>query len=132
VCAHAVRVALKGVNGVDSVDVSLNKGLATVTLKPGNTVTIEQLQHAITKNGFTTKQSTVVVTGTLLLDDHKETLRVSGSNELFNLVPENHEQANTTEIKRLSGRTVTVEGIIPETSKGKKPDTIDFRTIVGA
>ncbi len=130
-CAHAVRVALKGVNGVGSVDVSLNKGLATVTLKPGNTVTIEQLQHAITKNGFTTKQSTVVVTGTLLSDDHKETLRVSGSNELFDLVPEN-QQANTSNMKRLSGRTVTVEGIIPETSKGKKPDTIDFRTIVGA
>ena len=130
-CAHAVRVALKGVNGVGSVDVSLNKGLATVTLKPGNTVTIEQLQHAITKNGFTTKQSTVVVTGTLLLDDHKETLRVSGSNELFDLVPEN-QQANTSNMKRLSGRAVTVEGIIPETPKGQKADTIDFRSIAGA
>ena len=65
-CAHAVRVALKSVSGVDSVVVSLNKGSATVTLNPGNTVTIEQLQHAITKNGFTTKQSTVEVTGTLL------------------------------------------------------------------
>jgi copper chaperone CopZ len=132
VCAHAVRVALKGVNGVDSVDVSLNKGLATVTLKPGNTVTIEQLQHAITKNGFTTKQSTVVVTGTLLSDDHKVTLRVSGSSELFELVPENHQQANTSDIKRLSGRAVTVDGIIPETPKGKKPDSIDFRSITGA
>jgi len=42
---------------------SLNQGLATVTLKIGNTVTMEQLQRAITKNGFTTKQSNVVVTG---------------------------------------------------------------------
>jgi copper chaperone CopZ len=125
-----VRVALKSVNGVDSVDVSLNKGLATVTLKPGNTVTIEQLQHAITKNGFTTKQSAVVVTGTVVSDDQKLALRVSGSNELFNLVPES-QQAHTSDLTQLSGKAVTVEGVIPETSKGKKPDSIHFRSITG-
>jgi len=113
------------------VDVSLNKGLATVTLKPGNTVTIEQLQHAITKNGFTTKQSTVVVTGTMVSDDQKLALRVSGSNELFNLVPES-QQTHTSDLTQLSGKAVTVEGVIPETPKGKKPDSIDFRSITGA
>jgi copper chaperone CopZ len=45
------------VNGVASVDVSLDKGLAAVKLKPGNSVTLKQLQGAITKNGFTIKQS---------------------------------------------------------------------------
>ena len=34
-CAHVVDVALKKVAGVESVEVSLNKGLATVKLKPG-------------------------------------------------------------------------------------------------
>jgi hypothetical protein len=110
--------------------VSLNKGLATVTLKPGNKVTMEELQHAITKNGFITKQSTVVVAGTLVSDGSKATLRVSGSNDMFNLVPQN-QQANTSEIERLSGKPVTVEGVIPEAAKGKKPDTIDFRSITG-
>jgi copper chaperone CopZ len=60
-----VRVALKSVNGVDSVDVSLNKGLATVTLKDGNTVTIKQLQAAIVRNGYSTKQSLVTAIGQL-------------------------------------------------------------------
>jgi copper chaperone CopZ len=50
-----VRVSLKSVSGVDSVDVSLAKGLAAVKMKPGNTTTLAQLQHAITKNGFTMK-----------------------------------------------------------------------------
>ena len=113
------------------MDVSLNKGLATVTLKPGNTVTIEQLQHAITKNGFTTKRSTVVAIGTLVSANHKLALRVSGSNEVFDLVPEN-QQANTSDLKPLSGKSVTVEGVIPETPKGEKPETIDFRAITGA
>jgi len=37
-CAYAVRVALMKFPGVESADVSLNKGLATVKLKPGNTI----------------------------------------------------------------------------------------------
>lgn len=130
-CAHAVRVALKSVKGVESVDVSLNQGLATVTLKPDNTVTIEQLQHAITKNGFTTQQSTVVVTGTLVWSDQKLVLQVSGSNELFDLIPE-RQPAKISDLKQLSGKAVTVEGVIPGTPKGKRPDTIDFRSISGA
>ena len=121
-----MRVALKNVNGIDSVDVSLNKGLATVTFKPGNAVTMEQLQHAITKNGFTSKQSTVVVTGMLLSENGKLALRVSGSNEMFGLVP----QDQHTEVPpQLTGKIVTVEGIVPEVEKGKKPDTIQFRSI---
>lgn len=126
-----MSVALKSVNGVQSVEVSLNKGLATVVLKPGNTVTMERLQHAITKNGFTTKQSTVLVTGTLLSENGKLVLRVSGSNEQFDLVPQNP-QVQPSEPNRLSGRAVTVEGVIPEASKGKKPDTIQIRSITGA
>jgi copper chaperone CopZ len=126
-----VSVALKSVRGIESVEVSLNKGLAVVTLKPGNTVTMEQLQHAITKNGFTTKQSTVLVTGTLVDEDGRFALRVSGSNERFNLMPEK-QHSQTSDLKRLSGKAVTVEGVIPETSTGKKPDTIDFRAVTGA
>jgi len=124
-----VRVALKSVNGVDSVDVSLNKGLATVTLKPGNTVTMEQLQHAITKNGFTTKQSAVIVSGTLLSDNGKLALRVSGSNEMFGLIPETQQDED---FYQLNGKTVTVEGVVPEVQKGKRPDTIQARSIRGA
>jgi copper chaperone CopZ len=129
VCAHAVSVSLKSVNGVNSVDVSLNQGLATVTLKPGNTVTMEQLQRAITKNGFTTKQSNVVVTGTLLSDNAKLTLRVSGSNETFALVPQNQQ---ARDFSHLNGKTVTVEGVIPEGKKGTRPDTIAVHSITGA
>jgi hypothetical protein len=121
-------VAFKSINGVDSVDVSLNKGLATVTLKPGNNVTMEQLQHAITKNGFTTKQSSVVVIGTLLSDNGKLTLRVAGSNEPFVLLPQNQQ---TQGFSRLSGQTVTVQGVIPEGKKGTKTDTIAVRSITG-
>ena len=84
---------------------------------------------AITKNGFTTKQSNIVVTGTLLSDNGKVTLRVSGSNETFALVPQNQQ---AQDFSHLNGKTVTVEGVIPEEKKGTKPDTIAVHSITGA
>ena len=109
------------------MDVSLNKGLATATLKPGNTVTMQQLQQAIAKNGFTTKQSTVTVSGTLLNENGTLKLKVSGSNELYNLTPT--ADAKLPDATQLSGKTVTVDGIVPEALKGKSQDTIQIRNI---
>ena len=62
-CAHVVDVALKKVAGVETVEVSLNKGLATVKLKPGNTVSIPQLWELIHKNGYTPKATIVFLCG---------------------------------------------------------------------
>ena len=66
-----MRVSLKSVAGVDSVDVSLEKGLAVVKMKPGNTATLKQLNEAITKNGFTMKDSTATVVGTVIETDEQ-------------------------------------------------------------
>jgi copper chaperone CopZ len=92
VCAHAVSVSLKAVSGVDSVQVNLEKGLAVAKLKPGNNATLKQLNEAITKNGFTMKDSTAAVAGTVLSTDGKATLHVSGSNDVlhWNLSREPH------------------------------------------
>lgn len=109
------------------MDVSLNKGLATATLKPGNTVTMQQLQQAIAKNGFTTKQATVTVSGTLLSENGALKLKVSGSNELYNLTPA--AEAKLPDATQLSGKTVTIDGILPEAPKGKSPDTIQVQNI---
>jgi hypothetical protein len=121
-----VRVSLKSVPGVDSVDVSLAKGLAAVKMKPGNTATLKQLQNAITKNGFTMKDSTATVTGTILVANGKSQLQISGSNELLTLVPESQASGDATS---LSGKSVLVEGVIPEAAKGKMPDSIRYRSL---
>lgn len=34
-CAHAIHVSMKGIKGVDTVDVDLNTGLVTISLTPG-------------------------------------------------------------------------------------------------
>jgi copper chaperone CopZ len=110
-----VRVSVKSVAGVESVDVSLAKGLAAVKMKPGNTVTLKQLQSAITKNGFTMKDSTATVEGTVVVEAGTVQLKVSGSNEMLDLVP----QGQVAPAVALNGKSVTVTGVVPETAKGK-------------
>ena len=120
-----MRVSLTSVSGVDSVDVSLANGLAAVKMKPSNTTTLKQLQTAITKNGFTMKQSAATVVGTAVVDSGRAQLKVSGSNEMLDLIP----QGQATPIaSSLNGKSVLVEGVIPETAKGKS-FAIHYRTV---
>ena len=121
-----MRVSLKSVSGVDSVDVSLAKGLAVVKMKPGNVATLKQLQNAITKNGFTMKDSTAAIAGTIVISGGKAQLQVSGSNELLALVPEPQASGDAMS---LNGKPVLVEGVVPEAAKGKIPDSIRYRSI---
>jgi copper chaperone CopZ len=120
-----VRVSLKSVSGVDSVDVSLAKGLAAVRMKPGNTTMLKQLQTAITKNGFSMKQSAVTVVGTVVVGSGKVQLKVSGSNEMLDLITEGQ---GTSAANSMNGKIVLVEGVVPETAKGKSFEIL-YRSI---
>jgi copper chaperone CopZ len=120
-----VRVSLKAVPGVDTVNVSLEKGLASVTLKSGNTTTLKQLQDAIAKNGFTMKQSEAAVIGKLLGNAGKLQLQVRGSNDVLQLVPA---QGNSAPAD-MDGKIVKVTGDIVEATKGKLPDTLRYKSI---
>ncbi len=111
-----MSVSLKSVSGVDSVDVSLAKGLAAVKMKPGNTATLKQLQAAITKNGFTMKPSAITVIGIIVIDSGRVQLRVSGSNEMLDLVPDGQV---TPIANSLNGKSAIVNGVVPEPGKDK-------------
>jgi copper chaperone CopZ len=64
-CAHAIHVSMKGIQGVDSVDVDLNTGLVTIKLTPGNVAAMRQFNQAVEKNGFTHKDAAIVARGKL-------------------------------------------------------------------
>jgi hypothetical protein len=121
-----VRVSLKAVGGVDSVDVSLEKGLAAVKLKPDNTTTLKQLNGAVTKNGFTMKDSTATIAGTIVSINGRTLLQVSGSNDLLQLVPQN---GSGPSADSMIGKAVVILGTIPEPGRGKPPDTIRYQSI---
>lgn len=108
------------------MQVSLEKGLATVKFKPGNSVTLKQLQNAITKNGFTMKESKIVAAGKLIQDAGGSKFQVSGSNEVLSLVAD----ASASAAPSAAGSaTFVVEGTIPESAKGKTPDAIRYRSL---
>ncbi len=121
-----MRVSLKSVSGVDSVVVSLEKGLAAVKMKPGNAATFRQLNDAITKNGFTMKQSIATIAGKVVIANGKATLQISGSNEILQLTPES---ASVASAAAFQGESVVVTGSIPEPAKGKAPDSMRYRSI---
>lgn len=124
-CAHAVRVSMKGIHGVNNVEVNLNTGLVVVQLDPGNTAGMRQFNEAIEKNGFTHKQATVMVVGTLTGTAAAPVLLVTGTSDHYLLAP----QAQPAALEALMGKSVTVEGAIPEVAKGKLPDTLKYTAI---
>ena len=109
-CAHVVHVALKKVSGVDSVDVSLNKGLATVKLKPGNAVSVQQLWQLIHQQGYTPKSTTVSARGDLENSPHGLQLKVSGTNQIIALAPDAKNGTAYADATKKVGHTVLVQG----------------------
>jgi hypothetical protein len=58
-----VSVATKKLDGVESVDVSLEKASADIKLKADNKITIAQLRRVIRSNGYPTKDAQVTARG---------------------------------------------------------------------
>ncbi len=111
-CAHIVDVALKKVAGVASVDVSLNKGLATVKLKPGNTVSVPRLWELLHQKGYTPKATKVLIRGALANVQGRLQLKVSGTNETLALVADPKNAAAYNEAAKKSGQTVVIRGLM--------------------
>lgn len=122
-----MSVSLKAVSGVDSVQVNLEKGLAAVKMKPGNSTTLKQLREAVAKNGFTMKQSDATIAGTLVGSNDKTQLKISGSGDILALTPG---PKAATSVNLTDGQPVIVTGTISEPSKGKPPDVIVYRSVM--
>jgi copper chaperone CopZ len=109
-CAHVVDVALKSVAGVESVEVSLNKGLAKVKLKPGNTVSVPQLWELIHKKGYTPKATAVSVRGELANVNGSLQMKVMGTKDTLSLVADPKNAAAYGEAAKKLGQTIIVQG----------------------
>jgi len=127
-CAHAIHVSMKGIKGVNTVDVDLNTGLVTIKLTPGNSASMRQFNEAVEKNGFTHKDTDIVVRGKLTGTVNAPVLEVSGTQDRYALSP----VASSLDMASLIGKTVTVTGVLPQASKGKVSDTLRYKTITEA
>src|SRR5262245_7150670 len=123
-CAYAVRVGLMKFNGVESAEVSLNKGLATVKLKSGNNLRPSEFWEAIRKNGNTPKTTRVVVRGEVGADGTQ--FKVSGSNEVFTIKAA---PALLAQLRTSAGKAVTVEGVLTPGKDLRAPVPLEIETV---
>jgi copper chaperone CopZ len=124
-CAHAIHVSMKGIQGVNTVDVDLNTGLVAIKLIPGNSASMRQFNQAVEKNGFTHKNAEIVVRGKMVGSANAPVLEVSGTPDRYALSP----MAASLDTVSLLGKTVTVTGELPQAPKGKISDTLRYKTI---
>ena len=127
-CAHAIHVSMKGIQGVNSVDVDLNTGLVYIKLTPGNNAAMRQFNEAVEKNGFTHKDANVIVRGQLSGSAQAPFLDVTGTKDRYALTP----LTVGTDISWLLGKTVLIDGILPQSGKGKVSDTLRYKSVTEA
>jgi copper chaperone CopZ len=127
-CAHAIRVSMKGIQGVNTVDVDLNTGLVTIKLLAGNTAAMRQFNQAVEKNGFTHKDAQIVVRGQLSGSATAPILDVAGTTDRYALTP----FATGTDLSALLGKSVVVDGIVPQAPRGKVSDALRYKTVAEA
>jgi copper chaperone CopZ len=115
-CAHVVNVALTKVVGIDTVEVSLTRALATVKLKPGNSVSLAQLVRLVREKGYTIPAASIVVSGLPAKNSDLWMLRVPTSGERIELVAD---PQLSSALARYADRTVTVRGKMTLAKNGK-------------
>lgn len=115
-----MRVALEKVEGIEKVNVTLKRGVAHITFRPGNSVTLTQLRKVIKDAGYTTRDATVTVTGAVTATGKQLTLAVSGTPASFALAPEKGiSLAGLEKAAREGDERVSVTGVIPAPAPGK-------------
>ncbi len=127
-CAHAIHVSMKGISGVNTVDVDLNTGLVSIQLAPDNKASMRQFNEAVEKNGFTHKDADVLVRGRLTGSAAQPVLEVAGTSDRFMLSP----LAAKADLSAFVGKTVTVSGMLPQAAKGKVSDSLRYRSVLEA
>ncbi len=127
-CAHAIHVSMKGIQGVNTVDVDLNTGLVSIQLNPGNSAAMRQFNQAVERNGFTHKDADVVARGMLSGTASAPVLEVAGTTDRYTLTA----AATAADVAALIGKAVVVAGVVPQAPKGKVSDTLRYKTITEA
>jgi copper chaperone CopZ len=109
-CAHVVNVALTKLAGVDTVDVSLTRAVATVKLKPGNSVSLAQMVRLIREKGYTIPSASIAVSGLPEKSGERWMLKVPTSGERIELAADPQNPQAYAALGRYTSQTATVRG----------------------
>lgn len=124
-----MSVAIKKIQGVESVSASLNQGLVVIRLKPGNSVRLGQVKEVVENNGFTPKQARVIALGEVISSSGKVQFKLLGTNETFDLLVGTKGEKVGEEIKKQAGNAILIEGVVPATRKAETSPVIEPKAI---
>ena len=99
---------MKKMAGIEKVEPRLNEGKAIIKLKAGNQVRFDDLVKVVRDKAFTPKEARITVQGELLSGGAKPQLKLSGTNEVYDLTG-----PAVAELKKFAGKTLLIDGIIP-------------------
>lgn len=119
-----MSVALKKLEGVESVKVSLEQGLATIRLKPGNSVRLAEIRRAVKEQGFTPKGAQISAVGDVTSSAGKLWFRVGGSDEQYQVAPAPDEQWD-----QKAGSNLVVRGMIRAPDAKESPEVIQITAV---
>ncbi len=126
-----MSVALRKIDGVDTVTVSLNDGVADIRLKPGNTVDPEAVRKIVRDNGFTPKAADVRVIGQITRADRKWMLSVTGPAIDYELREDPEASGKLDELEQRTAAEVTLNGRLPESRVEPTPDFPRILDVLG-
>jgi len=114
---------MKKMPGVENVEALLNEGKAVIRLKPGNTVRFDDVIKVVLDKAFTPKEARVSVQGELVSSGNQLQLRVTGTNEVYELTGR-----RAAEHSKNVGKIVLVEGVIPAPKDNRYLKLIELRS----
>ena len=108
-CAYGLEKKLKKVEGVEKLEINVNRGAIKITVKEGKTLSIEEVEKAVKDGGFTPREISLTVTGRLTERDGRTMLTISGSEETF-LVESNEQLRKIKEALKGGEKAVRLTG----------------------
>ena len=118
---------------MEAVDVSLERGQASIRLRPGNRITVAQLRQLVKSNGFNARGAAVTVVGELIQDASGPALSVTGTGVVLIVKPDSARAAAYQTLRdRLSAgprAAVTLDGVVPERQTKEERDSLVLEAI---
>jgi len=111
-------VAVTGLGGVTTAEVSLNEGRVTIELDSDNQVTIAEIRRVIRDQGFSPREASVTVTARVQARGEHVVAVVPGSGTTFTLVSEASREPS---LRTVVGATATLEGRVEQDENGVTP-----------
>ena len=128
-----MRVAIRKLQGVESVEVSLDRGVASIQLGRGNRVTLQQLRQLVKHSGFASRETAVTVIGELQQDESGPALSVTGTGLTLTLISDTVRAEAYRNIRlRPTGmkQAITLAGVVEEKPGKDGRDRLVVREVI--